>query len=91
MSDFLHLSFATQQAGFDHPVHGLDQQTCPRCGSDTMMSFGLMGGGYGPMVLCGGEDDPTCDWFYKECLDDGDEHIEPVVKPEPIWSYAQGR
>jgi hypothetical protein len=45
---------------------GLSTEKCPKCGSGTMMGFGLMGGGYGPYVMCDGELSQTCDWMHKE-------------------------
>lgn len=65
MTVMIHL--VKQQGGFKKPAGGLDQKTCPRCGGETLQSFGLMGGGFGPYVMCGG--DPGCDWFYKEQVD----------------------
>lgn len=58
------LDLADQQGGFEKPPDGLDQETCPKCGGETMQSYGLMGGGCGTSVFCAG--DPGCDWFYKE-------------------------
>ncbi len=37
---------------------------CPKCGGELFSSYGLMGGGVGPMVLCDGD---NCDFFRKHC------------------------
>lgn len=41
-------------------------EACPKCGSDIVISYGLMFGGLGLSKFCENE---KCDWFYKE-LDD---------------------
>lgn len=38
---------------------------CPKCGEETIGGFGLMGGSFGPYVLCGVE---GCDFFKKTAL-----------------------
>jgi hypothetical protein len=55
----------------EKPPEGLATKICPRCGSGTIGGFGLMGGGYGPYVMCDGERDDAsvgmeCSWMYKE-------------------------
>jgi hypothetical protein len=40
-------------------------EVCPRCGTRTVGGFGLMGGGYGPYVIC--PRDP-CGYFAKQYL-----------------------
>ncbi len=39
-------------------------EKCPKCGADTEMGYGLMGGGMGPYWYCDGENE--CDWFFKK-------------------------
>lgn len=59
------LSHTDQQGGFERPPNGINEEKCPKCGAETMARFGLMGGGYGPYVLCTASS-TTCGWFYKE-------------------------
>jgi hypothetical protein len=71
------VDYAKQHSGFKRPPDGLDQKTCPKCGAETVVSFGLLGGGYGPYVICAGrhvevgDDTPDCNWFYKLTTDPG--------------------
>lgn len=55
------LDYTEQQGGFEKPPDGLNQEKCPKCGDDTIVMFGLYGGGYGTSVCCN-----SCDWFYKK-------------------------
>lgn len=68
------IDLVEQHAGLERPPDGLAQLTCPKCGGETLHGFGLMGGGYGPYVVCDG--DPGCSWFYKTQSND-----EPQVRP----------
>lgn len=71
------LDHAIQHGGLEKPQDGIQTKTCPRCGSDTIASFGLMGGGVGHYVMCDGERNDEsvgvyCGWFYKEQSKDQD-------------------
>ena len=37
-----------------------DIEACPKCGSDIVLGFGLMFGGYGEYKFC-----EVCDWWWK--------------------------
>lgn len=69
--EFGHLSTST----IDKPEHAAtyeevcalsnDGARCPKCGGELISSFGLAGGGYGPMVFC---DNDGCDFMKKHDL-----------------------
>ncbi len=42
-------------------------EKCPKCGEPTLPGFGLMGGGYGPYVVC---ETDNCDFFAKRQSED---------------------
>ena len=86
----IHIDHAAQQGGFERPVDGMDAKHCPRCGSTTISGFGLMGGGYGPYVVCSNDNEEAtnirCGWFYKEQTEPEQPAPSSEAIPDSVYS-----
>jgi hypothetical protein len=75
-----HLDFSDIREGMGAPPVMVDEarlcddcrkvhefEKCPKCGSWIDIGFGLQFGGFGPYKFCQND---SCDWFYKEQVEE---------------------